>query len=1052
MKISAIALTALLFSAPVAHSSDLPAILTNYETALMRIADKNEADAGSALVMLAATGSRRYSELRDRLLENKDPEVQIAVMHAMMIMGDASPTAQKYLENAVRSPSAQVANIAGPVITSIKTLKVDFERIWDPAQPTYFFAAYAGGWGFVNQTLGIGKARPWKDKAWQQLSRPTQQSLLARAGTKEAVSILIADLKVGENVYLPVAELVDPDYLIELLKHPNEFIRRYACVSLNNGNNSGCADFLRKGLEQEDAQKDLLFVYPPYPNVAPDTLKEIFLSSKLTQQERITRFQWIPWDLLRKGDSALASELAKELLPQMPDRDRSSYELLIMRADNDFQHFPDLIQQVLNMPGDSRSDLRSLMPAASEQERMPDEVADRLHYLLRVWTGRNLGDKPLSFWSEPTSFFRVALQMMGQMARGSNEEQIWNEWRQSKDPLNDYRTFIPVLSNPSKRSEKIRRMIANTWRMTGSGYDLLQRVKAESGPLYVCPQISFLTSQLSYVFWDLTEPVAEASEKLGAKLNAKYGNTEHQFFLDFLQYQGVNVDRSRDQILLDLLNSEESSPPTLKKLIAMEPGPAGANHPWRRMTSYDRVDFFFPDEYRFFSFRRKGNSFAFEKEWNMPRPDLSSDDEAWIRGLIAKEDEERLRQIVDHPLTPSGVESVIGGPSQSGELTLLPEEVLDHAKLLRNSDDLHVRYAVLWSLWIRRHDKTVVETWLQDSLSPHAEVRRMALSVLARIRCKEVTPQILKALEDGNPAFRVLGLRGTQNLRLDRAQPRVLQMLNDVDPTVQQAAASALGYLVSATSRNALIRLADAQTQLGLAATSSLSRYREKEDIDAMIKALAPLEPSSTKANALHYALCNVTFKCAAYLSRELPSPLVKVDAAEWREWWKRHRSQPRLSWLKEAMEEAAEQFLTATDAAAAFKAASRLNSLLGYSVTGASAYGKIDERDRERFRRWWNFEKTQPVWEIFSPSYFDNGSNISFLMQVDTRRTLRHFFPRFLQTCRLNNPSSSDNKLYNFFVDYSGKDYGDPCLASCETKSAVAQDWLKWAQSAGIP
>lgn len=1049
----AIAFVILSLCAPLSHSSDslvLNRILTDYENALMRVADRNQRDAASALVMLAAIGSPRYPELRDRLLADKDPEVQTAVMHAMMVIGDASPVAEGYLERAVRSPSAQVVEVGVPIIRSIKPLRIEFARIWDTARPTYLFAVYASDWGyFTDQLFGVGKARPWKDKAWQQLSRYSRQGLLARAGTREALSILISDLKTDEKAYLPAGELVDPGYLVELLKHPHESIRRYACASLNNGGNSGCADFLQAAARQGTAPKDLLAVYPLYPYLTQDALRDILHSSSLNQQERITQFRWVPWDLLRKGERELASELAKELLPLLPGQDRPSYEFLIMKADNDYRQFPDLIREVLNMPDDTRYDLRSLLPSALEQEQMPDEVADRSYDILRDWTNRNLGDsKQLSFWSEPTRFFRNALQLMGQLARGPNQEEIWNAWRQSKDPLNDYRTFIPMLSSPSKRSERIRRMIANTWRMTGSGYDLLQRVKAESGPLYVCPQFSFLTSQLSYVFWDLTEPVAEETEKLGAQLSAEYRDKEHVFLLDFLRYQGVNVDRSRDQILVDLLNKEESLPPVLKKLIAMEPGPAGANHPWRRMTSYDTVDFFFPDEYRVISFRQKGASFVFQKEWNMPDPDLSTEDQAWIRDLIAKADEEMYQQILTHP--PSVV--VTDGGSRSDELPILSEDALSRAESLRNSDDLHERYTVLWTLWSRRRDKSVVDTWLEDSRSPAPEVRKLALSLLMRIRCEQAAIQFLQALEDGDPALRVLGIGGVQNLRLNQAQPRVLQLLNDSDPNVRQAAATALGYLASATSRDALITLADVQTQLGLAAASSLIRYSKNEDIEAMIRAWDSLDPSSSKANALHSVLCSVTFRCQASLpnGHVVPTQTIKVDAVEWNQWWKSHRSHSRLSWLKEALNKAAQQFLNATDPAVAFAASGRLSFLLGHSIVPRSSYNKIDETDRQKFQSWWSFEKDQSLWEIFSPSYFDTGSNISLLMQIDSQRTLRHFFPRFLMACRTNHPTY-DRGLYSFFVEYSGKDYGDPCLASCGAKETVGQDWIKWAQSAGL-
>ena len=73
-----------------------------------------------------------------------------------------------------------------------------------------------------------------------------------------------------------------------------------------------------------------------------------------------------------------------------------------------------------------------------------------------------------------------------------------------------------------------------------------------------------------------------------------------------------------------------------------------------------------------------------------------------------------------------------------------------------------------------------------------------------------------------------------------------------------------------------------------------------------------------------------------------------------------------------------------------------------------------------------------------------------NLLMIENKEKAMHYFFSVFINGCRYSS-ASYEHGLHLFFINEAGEDFGDPCMAWCETKEKVITDWINWAGKIGI-
>ncbi len=637
-----------------------------------------------------------------------------------------------------------------------------------------------------------------------------------------------------------------------------------------------------------------------------------------------------------------------------------------------------------------------------------------------------------------------AALLMGSVARGGDQDELWKTWQGSADPLKENEILWAILGSQNMRSERVRRILANTPVDIGHVMDLFQNVRAETGPRNFCLEVAPLISELSFDFTYLenqTPLLLNKTLDFVKGLYELYQDHWDQFMPDFVEARGVDLkDSTPEGAAKYLMENEKNLSKPLSDLIIATLQPSEYAHPWRRRSNNS---VFLPDSFQILFFDNKNGTLHFKSAQTLPEPDLTSADETWLRKEIAKREDQRFNLMVDSINNPgdllirseelalsdrkSETQSYVSAPS--GALLGSGKEYLPKIRELANSSDLNVKYAALWALWNLVRDESAIQTWMKDAQRSDQNLKARALFVLQKIRYEPAKSLFANTLSDADPAIRQVGLFAVQSFFLYDSLPAVYSLVDDTDSNVRDTAIQTLGIVRSAQGRDLLLKLSERNSDV---VSGALSHYREPDDVQKIIATYEATSSDSPRYQSLHATLSRLSLQEFIYASWDN----AKLNA--WTEWWKKNRKSAPEQWAKYWFTDLVSDFLNSADKNSQI-ASIQLANLFG------NFYGDLrdDPSAKITFANAWKFTKDTTVWEMFTSKSLYVDTDIDLLMAVDSHRTIKYLLSRYEGQFIYSENYSC--RYHDTLVNNAGKDFGNPCTALCELRAKIASDWYDW-------
>ncbi len=367
-----------------AQGKDLQDLLAEYEAELLKAAsNENATEASASIVILARLGSPQYVKAIDLLIKRNELEIKLALIRAMFLIQDVSPTAIHFLQAALTSNSQNLVYAAVPVVRELNLKPFDFDAIWNPKEETYLWHVIARSYNtFEEQLANVGKVRPWRDASWNSLNDNTKIILLSRAGTPEAFEILLPILKSQnrEEYYLTPADPVNVSFLESLMNHSSPSVRAYACKSLMNAGNLSCINAIQKALLSGDAKKYTempggIYEFLPYLN--SEAIKASMESGG--DSEIQSGFM----ELMNKGTWYPLKELTKKKFPSASNGILRNLKIQSIGFEKNYEQLLTLLHETMEASDLERySALPNFLDAFSAA---PDNIAHEAYLIVHDW-------------------------------------------------------------------------------------------------------------------------------------------------------------------------------------------------------------------------------------------------------------------------------------------------------------------------------------------------------------------------------------------------------------------------------------------------------------------------------------------------------------------------------------------------------------------------------------------------------------------------------------------------------------------------------------------
>lgn len=1014
-------------------ADELQKIIERYESGLMTlVGDGTEEEQAVAIQTLALLSSPRFEDARNILLKSNSKVVQAGLLKAIGKMGDESAEAHAFV---VQTLNADSSNLIGLALSETR-FEISFGDIWKKDHANLLWREYLKLSPYElppNRLTNINSAQPWKDPAWNELSRDEQIYLLARSASKESIQILET---LGEiPPYVAEPEKIDPEVMRQLLDTKNKILRSYAARALLKVKDQEYVDRIVEKIKQFDKSQipnnpndpievDGVAIYFVLPVLETETLRDLLNTSLTTNDSQISQlFSYISQELSNRGQPLTQDEISKIQLPSSSERTLDYQRVNAVVREYSFSELPKLIQDLTSTKSDI---LQNLIVELGRSPKflsdLPNDVAHNCFAILRE--------------SENTNQIR---QLKGLLARGDDQEELWEEWKSSKDPFSQ-ESLEPILWGFNPRSAYVRKRLGNADSQINNFLSLgsfsLQRNKIENCKnLYDWsrrfPMLWFQYPLLQGRHWELFR---EFSEELAEKYD---DNDNDAFILDFLEIRGVQLDSNKIKSSLQLLKDKRYS---IRYFV------------WEFLASKLPIlnggDSFVYDEQTvrdFLQLYEAQNSNVKNEKWSLAGPQPTERDYSTVEEVIERDKDQFLINIKDQIArsdSSSSNQAILNGlpPFQPSDIFINDASYYQkQLKELTSSDDQNLRYAALWALWRTSKDQDVLQIWLKDAKSDNYHLRIMALSLLQQIRYEPAKDLYPPLLSNSNHELQVLGILGIRAFHLQQFWSQVAQLINSTDMIVACAATATLADLEPKKSRPILINLLSNETILADAALLALRKFDSSFDIDYYSGLLDSSKLDPIQRERLFTLVMDITYQKQIYYQINDPNESqLKSLIQIWNNWWKENRGRNKEQWFRSTVDLYVKEIAKDPDSRLARIAMSYIN---GVMPNQAFVNPENTEEEATKFQTWWHSRSKDSLWDILIKDYYPQiWADDSFKLKV-----LDDLFPH--QTAGLIFGNAIKCGSSNFaFTDIQKASLINPCLTSCEARPGVLKQWNEWA------
>ena len=1051
-------------------------------------------DRAAAIRALATVASRRYEAARDALLDDPSPEVRIAVLDAIGLMGDLSPKAVRYVEDALAAQDREVAAEAIQVEYRDLRAPLTFHHLWNTRKANYLWGEYLSknGWMYWTLIRGVGETKPWLDPAWAELADGTRKSLLFHAGTRESVAlaIQIATAQSPPNwAGLLTGEPADLPFMQELLKHPRSELRQYASRTLLEAKDPSFLSALHSVVREyhqgiSDIPASALEDFSVGTALA--LLDESELNG-LLQDDPAKWFQLVSIELEKRGKPISYSDLRGRRQPSPLfniSRVRQDFlrgcQLRALIREQAYQDLPDFVTLALTDPNPaaSMSDLAGQLgirqifhgdvstTAWNFRAGLPQQIAKVCHDKVADWLGKSpqQGGPPAT---NPNGADSARL-VVALLASAEERQAAWQKLRGSKDPFRQEEALQAVLWGCDRRGDALRRLLAayqrEPWFSKRVGYSVSQALH-DVLPDTVIPDPCAGRSTVQWFPFSLpasTPAFSSLRDALTKGLSDAGIGDQTALARAFLALRNIPIDVGDPFGSVRWLAAPESAirsqvwtllSPALGSvgLTAFSPDYQETNEQWAESA---RIRLAAP-----------------HVPLALPPPAFSAEERTWVEGLLREERRNYFSDLVDgliHPKSSSSIGCGIGGYSPPSPSISMPSDVFmreagmafeaEIRDVLRSPETV-VRHAAALALWKMLRDPLALAVFAKDASDTNTKVRASALWTLQSLRRQEAAPLFPHLLTEKDALLRQVGVMGIRTFDIQGALPDVLSLVADQDVTTAGLAVGTLGQCRFTEARPLLLRLILDGSTLADTAAVALTNFRTNADLDAFLAAASKPGASEAAQIKLLGVVSEITRRpgpqpLGPYMALGQNQKLQPGTLDDWKTWWTSHRQQSPGERAMNVLGEEVRLLLSESDE-------KKLGPTQGYvkrrlpGLGCVANWGHLSPQCHDIVAFWWASHEKDDAWTLFTSSESDPWMNLDLLLDVDPQRTRRLLFTVFYHSAKGDFlspwPSSAiSESAHDRLVRFAHADFGDPGPARCGTKEKIVADWLAWAQKEG--
>ncbi len=1082
------AVTALMMASSVAFALAGPrdeiasVALDQFESTLEQIVRTGSPEAAKeAISALARSRSPRFPRARDLLAQSPHKQVKLALVRSIGVADDSSVSARRILSRSLVAGDRELAAAAAFTLRHSST-HVPFRDVWRRDESLSFWTDYdRNQFALVALFDRIGDAAPWKDQAWDAVSRNIQLLLLARAGTEEALSRLLTTIERNPDLSvpsLPAAEHADLATFRKLLHHDRLEIRRFASSSLVHAGDKVHLDMLRELLarfeelptEQQKHELEAVALEEALGVLDVDSLRRVsgLVFGRwlfLAEQQLRERGEPLSFATLTQRREALAA--SAKLTAGKPTDNRSreeiyrylrqSYSSLIraLIVERRYQELLPILQEALRLPDQLHAtSLETALARAPEfLAELPEDVSSACHTAIRrahVIRGDD--------WTKGSA----ALGLLGLLTRGEDAERLWEEFKAADRPLADRYALYPMVRGFSKRSDELRTILSNHKHRSWLRPDYTRpRTPATAVPsqLIPNPRPEACSGEWNPLRVEATqERVWRARRSLAIALEAVFPDFDDQAFARmFLGLRGAGPIELRPERLLDFEQSTyyDSAVETLTRERERERTPSASQLPsnWSQLqiAAWEMT------------FRMKFKSDAVAPE-SLPGPQFSSDERQWLRDLLAKTRSEHFEDLVRRTTAPDGIIACRFGPEATP--SLVPElrgtfvaSALDYLPELRgllSSPNRVHRHEAAWALWQRAQDQDAVRLLLQDATTGDSAVKTSAFDILRRIHYAPAAPKFSLLLDESAPELRQVGLWGVRDFNRLPPIRRLLELTQDEDASVSETAIETLGSAGTSESRDLLLEMLREDPRRARKAAWALTKYRRDEDINAFMSRLTRRSHSPQEKQFLFYIVRSAVGELLTrppWRTEGLNEPPTRDLVQHWQEWWRNRRSEPPTERFKSRIDVLVGDLLHASEERqryAAWALYTLLPSPVRYKIDLLDSDPELE--NLQAVQDWWRDHRQLELAELMTshaPELGVQGSpNKWILLYAFEPSNARNELMLELYRSVGRPFRQRESAAHRMLVAYERVDHGDPALVACELRARVLEDWSAWANA----
>jgi HEAT repeat protein len=691
--------------------------------------------------------------------------------------------------------------------------------------------------------------------------------------------------------------------------------------------------------------------------------------------------------------------------------------------------FPEILKQYLELNDDYLQVFWSVLKESPNfLANLPKSTAHECYQILV-----EKKDKPLAW------------RLQGLLARGSDEENLWEAWIKAMDKW-DPMIVDPVYFGFNLKSAQLRELIPATFLVEIiNPYDLnhLHHIQSALKDTNGYCKISLLNEfpvngkhlpLFPLQIWELTNNFL-------SQIKSKYNNGEEkQLFHDLLRYRGIKENPDDPEKFSKHLNDSRIAIryATLKQL-----------EPYlERQNDYLNSSVMFRSEARTLlaEIQQKKKFNTISPKWSWPGQGLSIDQRKWLESFFKNAKESDFASIVkkfDQNQNAPEFEPTNWLTERwqepSNFFLQYASQYKTELENLARIGNVHQRYAALWALWLKLRDEFVVQELFKDTQSSEEEQKINALYLLQRFRYQPSSHLYPRLLKESDWRLRWIGILGVRAFRMNDLIPELISLTKDPEIMVAARATEALGYVKSTEARNALIDLLAEETLVADSAQKALQQYREVQDLEYFADRLEQ-HLTITQRDRLFVVVTLNTFRMPeSFITPDPTNEELQTLIKDWISWWKtKGRNTTNKEWFQSMIDDYVQTVSRQEENSTNWSARKWLQHYLPNVVDTAF----MNEESVENLKHWWAANRNEPVWNLVitdqSFSTYGNIENLDFLYLIDRERTLQTIIP---QSCFNDSPYLTD-----FFLKRSPSFMQGLCSDSCLIEDKVFEAWKEFA------